>query len=172
MQWRTALLGETRSPMKNWFQVQHLDVERLLAQWRWLCPGPKKLVACSAFGHMFLADESGHIWWLDVDVGALSKIADSELDFRNLLADPEKRDEWFGDTAEQTAASKGLIPNEGQCVGFEIPLVFKVAGPSKPYLIDIYENVSFLGDLNEQIANVPDGGKVKLVIGARPSTSH
>lgn len=157
--------------MKNWFQVQHLDVERLLAQWRWLCSGPKKLVARSAFGHMFLADESGLIWWLDVDVGELTKIAGSELDFRNLLANPAKRDEWFGDTDEQAAASNGLIPNEGQCIGFEIPLVFKQASPSKPYLIDIYENVSFLGDLNKQIANVPDGGKVNLALGATRSTS-
>ena len=159
--------------MEHWFRVQHLDVERLLEQWRWLCPGPKKLVARSVFGDLFLRDESGQVLRLDVSVGKLDKIADSEAEFRDVIEDPQKRDVWFGETDERGFAAKGLSPDVDQCIAFDIPLVFKEGGVRKPYLIDIYENLSFLGDLNEQIANVPDGGKVKLIVGPRPlATSH
>ena len=154
--------------MEHWFQVQHLDIERLLLQWRWLCRGPEKLIARGAFGDLFLADESGHIWWLDVAVAKLTNIAASEVEFRDLLDHRPNRDQWFAETDEQTAAEKGLVPNHTQCIGFEIPLVFEESGASKPYLIDIYEHVSFLGDLNRQIAEVSDGGKVNLIVGQKP----
>ena len=115
--------------MNQWFEVKHLDVERLLSNWRWLCPSPRTLVARSAFGHLFLADESGQIWWLDVEVGKLTRIAESRLAFHNLLEDSARRDQWFSETDEQTAASKGLVPKETQCVAFEIPLVISARSP-------------------------------------------
>ena len=33
----------------EWFGVDHLDVERLLAEWRWLCSKPTTLIARNAF---------------------------------------------------------------------------------------------------------------------------
>jgi len=160
-------------PVERWFRVQHLDVALLLANWRWLCPGPKKLVARSAFGDLFLTDEAGPLSWLNVAVGKFTKIADSEDQFRALLENPQNRNEWFGEEDERGFAATGMVPNEAQCIAFDIPLVFKEQVVRKPYLIDIYESVSFLGDLNKQIADVPDGGEIKLIIGNRPlATDH
>src|SRR5690242_2471232 len=143
--------------MDHWFEVQHLDVERLLASWRWLCPGEKKLIARSVFGDLFLADDAGQIWWLDAAVGKLTKVAVSEIEFRNLLSSRKNREDWFGEEDEETAAEEGLAPNENQCIAFEIPLIFKESSSSKPYLIDVYEHACFLGGLNEQIAGLPEG---------------
>jgi hypothetical protein len=158
--------------MERWFRVQHLDVDRLLAHWQWLCPGPKRLVARSAFGDLFLETDSGEILRLDVSIGKLERIAESEARFRELVDDPEKLDQWFAETDETSFAAKGLVPTESQCIGFSPPLVF-AEKPHEPYLVDIHEHVSFLGDLNEQIANVPDGGKIELIVGERPpATGH
>lgn len=157
--------------MDHWFQTHDLDVERLLANWRWLLSGPRRLIARSAFGDLFLLDESGSVSRLDISIGSVIKIADSEADFLNLLKNPENRDQLFGEADETAFASKGLVPNESQCIAFDIPLVFKERGARKPYLVDIYENVSFLGDLNEQVANVPDGQEIKLIVGPRPLTT-
>jgi hypothetical protein len=33
----------------EWFGVDHLDVERLLAEWRWLCSKPTTLIARNGF---------------------------------------------------------------------------------------------------------------------------
>lgn len=150
--------------MQNWFAVEHLDAERLLADWRWLCPEPMTLVARNAFADLFLRDNWGAIYLLDVAVGKLTKLADSENQFRELAATSEKREQWFAE-ADEEAAVRGLTPDATQCVGFSTPLVFAESGhPDNPYVADLYEHVSFLGDLNRQIADMPEGTKVRLQV--------
>src|SRR5262245_60147256 len=102
--------------MSDWFAVDHLDVERLLAEWRWLCPDRMFLVARDAFGDLFLRDECGQIHRLDVAVGKLLKVADSEAQFCELAVN--KQDDWFAQSEKATAAAKGLKPNQTQCIGF------------------------------------------------------
>jgi hypothetical protein len=149
--------------MENWFVVDQLDIERLLADWRWLCPKPMTLLARSAFGDLFLRDESGEVFRLDVAVGKLMKVADSEAEFRERAASPEKRGQWFREVDEQSAWARGLTPDATQCIGFSVPLVFAESGsPDTPYVADLYEHISFLGDLNRQISNLPDGAQVRL----------
>jgi len=154
--------------MRDWFAVDHLDVERLLAEWRWLCPNPMSLVARSAFGDLFLLDQAGQIHRLDVAIGRLLRVADSETQFKELAA--SKREEWFAESDEVAAAAKGLKPNLTQCIGFSVPLVLRSipTSPNKPHVVDLYEHIAFLGDINQQIANLPDGAEVRLVIGEKP----
>jgi hypothetical protein len=40
--------------------------------------------------------------------------------------------------------------------------------PGNVYIADLNEYVSFLGDLHFQLKDVPDGGKVRLIIGKKP----
>ena len=35
-------------------------------------------------------------------------------------------------------------------------------------VVDLYEHIAFLGDINQQIATLPDGAEVRLVIGKKP----
>jgi len=149
--------------MQNWFEIDHLSVEQLLANWRWLCSERMRLVARNAYADLFLCDETGGMFHLDVAVGRLTKVADSEAQFRQLAQTDEKREEWFAESDERAAAARGLIPGANQCIGFSIPLVLsKGVSPNPPYVVDLYEHVSFLGDLNRQIADLPDGAKVRL----------
>jgi hypothetical protein len=62
-------------------------------------------------------DESGEVFGLDVAAGKLTKIADSEAEFRELAASQEKRAEWFREAAEQSALARGLKPDATQCIG-------------------------------------------------------
>lgn len=152
--------------MTNHFAVDHLDVERLLTDWRWLCPNQMSLIARDAFGNLFLRDHEKRVYRLDVAVGKLLKVADSELQFHELA--PTKREEWFAENDEAAAAARGLEPNEKQCIGFSVPLVFRESGTADTaYIADLYEHISFLGDLHRQIANLPDGAQVRLVIGPK-----
>jgi hypothetical protein len=161
---------ESRSPcgyskMKQWFLVDHLEVERLLLEWRWLCPQRMTLVARSAFGDLFLRNEAGIVFWLDTDVGKLTEVAHSETQFLELAETSEKRREWFAEPELQAAAARGLDPTSTQCIGFSVPLVFAESGsPDTSYVADLYEYVSFLGDLNRQISGLPDGTKIKLQV--------
>jgi hypothetical protein len=151
------------------FPVRHLDVDRLLAEWRWLCPAKMQLIARNAFGDLFLCDEGGHVHWLDVGAGRLEKLTDSEEQFHACLQVEEFRERWFGEVAEENAANRGLVPNTNQCIAFAVPIVFKEGGKdNKPYIIDLYEGVSFLGDLHQQLLGVSDGEKVRLHPYPRP----
>jgi hypothetical protein len=126
------------------------------------------LVARNVFGDLFLRDQAGQIHHLDVAIGKLMKVADSEAQFKELA--PGKREEWFAESHEIAAAAKGLEPKLTQCIGFSVPLVLRSrpTSPNNPYVADLYEHLAFLGDINRQIANLPDGAEVRLVIERKP----
>jgi hypothetical protein len=153
--------------MGNWFDVNHLDAERLLKEWRWLLPETVTLVAKSAYGDLFLRNANGEILKLDVAIARIQKVAESEIEFRELANTQENQEQWFAKSDELAAAERGLVPNSIQCIGFSIPLVLRSPEtnvPNKPYVADLYEYVSFLGDLNHQISDMPDGASVQLKI--------
>ena len=151
--------------MERYFIVDHLDVDRLLSEWRWLSPQPMAIVARSAFGDLFLRDEAGKIFKLDIAIGKLNEVARSEEEFRDLAGTKEKREQWFAESDELAARKRGLNPNQDQCIAFKTPIIFAGAGiPNNAYVGSLYEQVSFLGDLNRQVAELPDGSKVQLRI--------
>jgi hypothetical protein len=155
--------------MADPFQVEHLDIERLLADWRWLCPQPVTLVARNAFGDLFLRDDKGKVLWLSVAEGKLTNIAPSVAEFRELLNDSGKRAEWLAETDAQAASERGLNPDQNQCIGFATPLVFAESGATNtPYLADLYDHVGFLGDLHRQLLTLPEGAKVRLRVEGKP----
>src|SRR5580692_9094749 len=146
--------------MKTYFHVEDLLLERLLKEWRWLCPRAVELIARNAFGDLYLRDESGKISKLDIAIGQMKEVAESEAEFRKLAATKEKREEWFAESDELAASRQGLKPGANQCIGFKTPLVFAESGtPNNGYVADLYEYVSFLGELHRQISQVPDGSK-------------
>ncbi len=151
--------------MDSYFLVGHLDVDRLLSEWRWLCPQSLALVARSAFGDLFLRDEAGKIIKLDIAIGQILEVATSETDFRDLAYTKEKREQWFAESDELAVMERGLNPNQDQCVAFKTAIIFAEAGtPNNAYVGSLYEQVSFLGDLHRQISELPDGSKVQFRI--------
>jgi hypothetical protein len=149
--------------MKDYFLVEHLLLERLLEEWRWLCPQTVVLIARNAFGDLYLRDEFGKILKLDVAIGQIKEVTESEAEFRRLAATKEKREEWFAESDELAALRQGLKPGASQCIGFKTPVVFAESGtPNNAYVADLYEYLSFLGELHRQISQLPEGSKVRL----------
>jgi hypothetical protein len=152
------------------FDIGHLDVSRLLEQWRWLCSESVTLLARNGFGDLSLQTLDGKVVSLSVRSGTLSEVAESESSFKDWLNDPAKREVWFAEQQLETLAERGLRPNDFQCIGFKMPVVFAESAnyPSNAYVADLYEQVSFLGDLHRQIADVPNGAKISLRVGQPP----
>ena len=150
--------------MESYFNVGDLSVEQLLAEWRWLCPAPVSIIARTAFGDLFLRTESGIVSKLDVSAGQLIKVAESVHQFLSLAASPERRKELFAEDDERAAAHRGLVPSAAECIAFKIPLCFRESStaPDNVYIGNLYEYVSFLGDVHRQMAEVPDGKKIRL----------
>lgn len=154
------------------FDIHSLDVNRLLEQWRWLCGESVTLVARNGFGDLFLRTVEGRVLLLDVGDGTLGQVAESESSFEDLLKQSAKRQLWLAEQQLEVFADRGLKPNDLQCIGFKVPVVFAESAnvPNNAYIADLYEQVSFLGDLHRQIADSPDGAKVRLIVGPQPYT--
>jgi hypothetical protein len=145
--------------------TEKLDGERLLREWRWLCPQSLTIIDRNAFGDLFLTDEGGRVHMLDVGSGKFVLIAESVANFTALAKTPEKQESWFAQEAANAAAERGLIPGPAQCIGFSTPVVFAESkGLNSAYVDDLYEHVGFLGDIHRQVAALPDGAKVRVVI--------
>lgn len=149
--------------MENAFHVDHLNVDRLLVDWRWLCPQPVTLVARSVFGDLFLCTQEGKVLWLDVALGKLTEVAESVSEFRELLESADTREKWFAESDAKAAAENGLKPDSNQCIGYATPLIFAESGyAGNAYVADLYDHIGFLGDLHKQISTLPEGAKVEL----------
>jgi len=153
------------------FDVEHLDLNRLLEHWRWLCAQRVALVARNGFGDLFLRTVEGKVLRLNVGDGTLTELAESESGFEHSLAESAKRELWFAEQQLAAFAEHGLKPNDLQCIGFNTPVVFAESAnvPNNAYVADLYEQVSLLGDLHRQIADTPNGAKVRLKVGQPPA---
>lgn len=160
--------------MYPYFDVDGISVENLLAEWNWLVNGKFGLLAVNAFGDLFLMSAEGMIYRLDIAEGEISKIADSETDFRKQVAEPAKRKEWFLVDEENKAAQRVYVPKKGECVGSKIPWIFKESAsvPDNLCVIELSQYVSFMGDVLGQMQNVPDGGKVRLRVEPSPNKAN
>ena len=152
------------------FDIDGISLERLLSEWKWLAPGAFSLLAVNAFGDLFLMDVHGSVQRLDVTGGTICEVANSEEEFRFAADAPSKKKEWLLMDEEDKAGRKGYSAGKGQCVGSKIPWIFKESAsmPDNLYVADLYEYVSFMGDLHSQIHSVPDGGQVRVKIQPRP----
>lgn len=72
-------------------EIEKLDSERLLSEWRWLCPQGLTVIDRSAFGDLVLSDEMGRVYMLDVGGGEFSLVAESIPEFSELARTPEMR---------------------------------------------------------------------------------
>jgi len=76
--------------MEQWFQVDGLDTERLLSEWRWLRVSQIALIARNVFGDLFLRDEVGAVFKLNTTIGKFDKASSSEAEFREIAETSEK----------------------------------------------------------------------------------
>jgi len=142
-----------------------LDSDRLLSEWRWLCPETLTVFDRNAFGDLFLTDESDRVHMLNVGSGELSVVAESIPEFRARENTPEMQEAWFAESSVRSAVESGLVPGAEQCIGFSTPTVFEESGGlNSAFVADLYEHVGFLGDIHRQISALPDGAKVRLVV--------
>jgi len=152
------------------FDIDGISLEALLREWKWLAPGEFSLLALNAFGDLFLKDGDGTVHRLDITAGRMDAVANSEEEFRAAANDLRTKKEWFLIDEAEEASRKGYRPGRGQCAGSKIPWVFKDSAimPDNLYVADLYEYVSFMGDLHGQIKDVSDGGQARIKIQPRP----
>jgi hypothetical protein len=160
--------------MYPYFDIDGISAEKLLREWKWLAPGEFDLLAVNAYGDLFLHDAHGIVHRLDLTSGTLIEVAASVDEFRETASDPEKKREWLLEDLAAQAGRNGCSPGKFQCIGGKIPFVFEqsATAPNNLYVADLYEYVSFMGDIHSQMKDVPDGGQVRLTVQPPPVEPH
>ena len=138
----------------------------LLSEWRWLLGDAYQIVLISSLGDMFLTDASGAIHWLDVGAGRLTEIASSFDEFQQLRQQPANAAEWFVPQLVGGILLTGVRLGPGECFSYKVPPVLGgQMEPSNFEPADLAVHFSILGQIHQQIKDLPDGtsiGEIKL----------
>ncbi len=146
--------------------IDGIDTDDLCDSWQWCLAEMNKVFIISKMGDMFLIGKGEQIYWLQVDSGGvLSKIADSLVEFEELLSIYDNIDNWF-----LPGLVDQLLKSKIDLKGNEVYNYKKLPVLGGEYKIenieptDISIHFWLTGQICEQIKNLPDGTKVKLVV--------
>lgn len=131
----------------------------MLSCWRWLTGQTAEIILVSTLGDAFLQEETGAVYWLSAGSGSYTKVADSLEDFQAKMV--ANVDEWF--LPELVACllivEQKLGPN--QCYGYKHPPVLGGQyDPDNFEPTDLHVHFSILGQVHEQVKDLPPGTKI------------
>jgi hypothetical protein len=141
-------------------------MDRLLADWRWLCTEEYELLDINDFGDLFLKTPDNSVLMLDLQSGTATRISSSAREFANACSVPENRKEWYFEDLALEFRRRGFVLAVGQVFGYKTPTCFAESSQreNNVYIADLYQYVSLMGSIQKQINDVPDGGKIRFVV--------
>ena len=112
---------------------------------------------------MFLSANNGNIYWLAIDDGSLTKIANSKVEFEGMLTDESNIDNWFLPLLidELAVANKYLGKNEVYSFK-KLPIIGGDYSVENLDPTDVNVHFTLAGVLYQQIKDLPDGTKVQI----------
>ncbi len=159
---------------KNGYNLNDLTVnfdyskeENLLEAWKWLIGEEKHPILISGIGDgdMFLQNEKGEVFWLDIGRGELIQVANSVEEFKALLEDEETVREWF--LVELVAALKRAQISLGanQVYGYKpLPMLGGEYSSENLEPTDIEIHFQLAVQIHEQMKDLQDGTQISKVI--------
>ena len=139
-----------------------VDWSKTLASWAWLLPAEFTLWLVNRFGDLFLVQQDGSIWMLDIGAGTLTRVAQSREEFGNKL-DAGNAAEWLMIPLVDRLADAGFVLQPGHCYGFKTPPVlggrYEVENCCQ---LSVGDYISGCGRIHEQLRNVPDGTEIRI----------
>jgi hypothetical protein len=140
----------------------HFDDATLLQCWRWLVGDSVRILMVTALGDLFLSDDLGSVHRLDAGWGTLKVIARSTEEFRKVLSEPGRAEEWFVPELVGDLITSGVRLGPGQCYGYKLPPV--LGGKLEPSNLEPTQlpvHFGILGQIHEQTRGVPEGTPVR-----------
>jgi type VI secretion system (T6SS) immunity protein Tdi1 len=147
------VLGATRA--------QPSEASGLLKFWRWLIPESLNPVCVTKLGDLFLADESGSVWFLDAGTGSLERIADSTDAWTRRLSDPNQLNLWSARPLVEKLEKAGLRLQEGECYTYWLsPMMGGEYELRNFKVVPIQTHFNICGPLLECVKDLHDGTRV------------
>lgn len=142
------------------------EAPQLLEDGRWLIGPDNRPVVITTMGNAFVLNEkTGVISFVDTLEGRLKPIAD-RLDsfFKRLDEDQEFVEEYFSTQLLQDARARGMKAGVHQVYSFKQPPVLGGAQMAENLEIsDLAVHFSLLGQIFQQVRNLPPGTKIKKI---------
>ena len=134
-----------------------------LSTWRWLIPSVLTVWFTNRFGDVFLALEDKSINRLNLDGGTLDRLAESREEFETKIDEDQNYNDWLLIPLVDRLVAAGVILPVGKCYAFtQLPILGGSYDVGNVATVGISERIAFLGDVYRQIADLPDGTKVKF----------
>ncbi len=145
-------------------QTDGLPFDALLSDWRWLVSSNFTPILMTAFGDLFLRENSGQIHFLDLMSGEFKQVANSQEEFDFLCEDGERRRSWFvGFLFTEVRKLLGDL-SVGQCYSCRKPL--SLGGELQPENFertDLQVHYSIMGQIHQQTRHLPVGTKINKI---------
>lgn len=141
-----------------------LSFDSLLSDWRWLVSPDFAPFLLTAFGDLFLRDQSGRIHFLDLMSGEFKQVAASQEEFDRLCEDREQGRSWFiGFLLTEVRKLRGELAT-GECYSCKTPLSLGGQFEEDNFeRIDLKVHYSILGQLHRQTSHLTPGTKIDSI---------
>jgi hypothetical protein len=142
------------------------EAPKLLEDWRWLIGANNRPVVITTMGDAFVLDEkTGVVSFVDTLEGKLKPIANSlDAFYRRLNEDQAFVNEYFSTQLLQEARARGLKVSAHQVYSFKHPPVLGGAQTAENLeASDLAVHFSLLGQIFQQVHNLPKGTKIKKI---------
>ena len=150
-------LGATR--------VQPSEAGELLKFWRWLVSTSLDPVCVTKLGDLFLADQSGSVWFLDVGAGSIKKVAESTDAWTRTLSDPHQVNLWSARPLVEKLENAGLKLQEGECYTYwQSPMMGGEYEVRNFKVVPIKTHFNIWGPLLESVKDLPDGARIRFKV--------
>ena len=137
----------------------------LLDDWKWLIPSTATVWLMNRFAELVLVFEDGSVSYLETSAGALRNIARDREEFIVRIDEGDNANEWLMIPLVDRCVTAGMILGANQCYGFKTaPTLGGQYEIANVELSDISVYLALMGQIHEQIRDLPDGTRITHVV--------
>jgi hypothetical protein len=131
--------------------------------WCWKTGADVTPLLVTLFGDVFYCDRTETVFWLDTGAGSVSKVAATKREFEQALRS-EKSDLWLLPALVNHLRAAGKSLDPGQCYHLITAPIFREGKYEVDNIapVSVVEHFRLSADLHRQIAELPDGAKVRF----------
>jgi hypothetical protein len=160
------LCGIGGAPLRSVVRHKMSDPLQAISQgWSWKLGKPVEIIATNPFGNAIVRNEAGQYFRIVPEEWACELLASSAADLEEKRSQPDFIRDWeMLPLVVRAEAAHGPLA-EGQVYCLVVPGVLggKYADDNIRK-ISLVELLAYSGDMAHQIAGVPDGAQVKIVV--------
>jgi hypothetical protein len=162
--------------MMKWAEIAFVPdagaVSALNEAWSWEFGQRVHPFLSSMFGGVFFEGASGEVRWFECGTGLFEDVAESRAAFDEFLGGVRDEtwearvNEWFLPAFVSELRAAGRRPDERHCYGLTVLPIFQggTYTADNVFVCPINEWFSHTGSVHRQVSDVPDGGRVRLII--------